>query len=329
MDRKITGREIVIMVSLVGYTGFVGSNLYAFGKFDQIYNSKNIQEAYGTKPDLLVYSGLPAEKYLANLDPKADWNRILQAERNIRKIEAKRVVLISTVDVFQVPVVVDEDTEVNTEGLHAYGRNRYALEEWVRGNCMDAAVIRLPGLYGKNLKKNFLYDYIYVIPSKLSKEKFCDLSDRAPQLRQYYEPCSNGFYQCRALKGEEREKLKSCFQKLGFTALNFTDSRNIYQFYPLNRLWEDINIILKHHVKLWHPATQPVSAGEIYRFLTRKEFVNEIEAQPVFYDYRTKYGELFGRSGGYILNKQEVLEDIQRFVEKSAAMMPPELGQNM
>lgn len=41
--------------ALVGYTGFVGSNIYAAGSFDGAYNSKNIEEAYGTNPDLLIY----------------------------------------------------------------------------------------------------------------------------------------------------------------------------------------------------------------------------------------------------------------------------------
>ena len=40
------------MIALVGYTGFVGSNIYAAGKdaIDCVYNSKNVQEAYGTAP---------------------------------------------------------------------------------------------------------------------------------------------------------------------------------------------------------------------------------------------------------------------------------------
>ena len=44
------------MKALVGYTGFVGSNIYAGanGKIDASYNSKNIEEAYGTEPDLLI-----------------------------------------------------------------------------------------------------------------------------------------------------------------------------------------------------------------------------------------------------------------------------------
>ncbi len=62
------------MKALVGYTGFVGSNLYAAGHFDAVYNSKNIEESHGTNPDLLIYAGLRAEKYLANNDPEGIWS---------------------------------------------------------------------------------------------------------------------------------------------------------------------------------------------------------------------------------------------------------------
>lgn len=79
------------MVSLVGYTGFVGSNIYDKGKavIDKVYNSKNIEEAYGTEPDLLVYAGVRAEKYLANTNPDADLSLIHGAEKNIAKIALK------------------------------------------------------------------------------------------------------------------------------------------------------------------------------------------------------------------------------------------------
>lgn len=38
------------MIGLVGYTGFVGSNIYACGKHynEEVYDSKNIEEAYNT-----------------------------------------------------------------------------------------------------------------------------------------------------------------------------------------------------------------------------------------------------------------------------------------
>ena len=52
--------------AIVGYTGFVGSNIYAAGDFDAAYNTKNIQDAFGSNPDLLIYAGMRAEKFLAN-----------------------------------------------------------------------------------------------------------------------------------------------------------------------------------------------------------------------------------------------------------------------
>ena len=87
------------MNALVGYTGFVGSNLYRSYKFDKIYNSKNIEESFGTNPDLLVYAGVRAEKYLANNNKEKDYEIILNAEDNIKKINPKKIVLISTIDV--------------------------------------------------------------------------------------------------------------------------------------------------------------------------------------------------------------------------------------
>ena len=131
------------MVALVGYTGFVGSNIYASAgnKIDVVYNSKNIEEAYNTNPDLLIYAGLRAEKYLANNAPEKDMELILQAEENITRINPKRLVLISTIDVFMVPKDVDETSEIGTENLHAYGYNRYQLELWVREKYHDALTV--------------------------------------------------------------------------------------------------------------------------------------------------------------------------------------------
>lgn len=124
------------MIALVGYTGFVGSNIYAAAgkEIDAAYNSKNIGEAFGTYPDLLIYAGLRAEKYLANNAPEKDMKLILQAEDNITKINPKRLVLISTIDVFKNPKDVDETSEIDTDNLPAYGYNRYQLEVFVRKN---------------------------------------------------------------------------------------------------------------------------------------------------------------------------------------------------
>ena len=56
-------------------------------------------------------------------------------------------------------------------------------------------------------------------------------------------------------------------------------------------------------------------AGEIYQYVTGKVFTNICNGQPAFYDYRTKYGYLFAKNGGYIMCKEEVLEQIRLFLE--------------
>ena len=305
--------EEIIMKALVGYTGFVGSNIYAAGDFDAVYNSKNIEDAYGTNPDLLVYAGLRAEKYLANNAPKKDMEQIIQAQENIAKINPKKLVLISTIDVFKNPKDVDERTVIDTENLHPYGYNRYQLELWVRENYPDALIIRLPGLFGKNIKKNFIYDYINVIPFMLKEEKFNELLTIDSELNNYYLLQDNGFYKVNVLE-EDKEKLKEKFKSLGFSALNFTDSRSKYQFYNLQRLWADIQTALEAGIKLWHPATEPISARELYEFLTGDRFVNELSGVPADYNYKTIYGEIFGGNDCYIDTAENVKDEIREFV---------------
>lgn len=145
----------MISKALVGYTGFVGSNLNAYGDFQNVYNTKNINEAFGLKPDILIYAGLRAEKYIANKFPERDFDNIQGAIQNIKKINPKQLVLISTIDVYDKPNNVDENTEIKEENLAAYGKNRLYLEKWVQENINKYLILRLPGLYGINIKKKF------------------------------------------------------------------------------------------------------------------------------------------------------------------------------
>lgn len=300
---------------LVGYTGFVGSNLYEKGQFDAVFNSQNIEEAYGTNPGLLIYAGLRAEKYLANQAPEKDMELILQAEENIRRIAPEKLVLISTIDVFENPQDVDETTRIKTENLHPYGYNRYQLECWVREHFPEALIVRLPGLFGKNIKKNFIYDFINRIPYMLKAEKMEELSKTEPVLCNYYELQDNGFYKVRTLNTQQSVFLKEKFEMLGFSALNFTDSRSVYQFYLLGRLWDDIQTALKNEIRLWHPATEPISAAQLYQYLTGNVFMNELSGIPADYNYKTVYDKLYGGTGGYICDKETIMSEIRKFVE--------------
>lgn len=301
---------------LVGYTGFVGSNLAESHEFDYLINSKNIETAYGVKPDLLVYAGVRAEKFLANTNPEADMENIREALENIRKIEPKDIVLISTVDVYKKPVAVDEDSIMDTEELHAYGANRLWLEEQVLKEFPNAYIVRLPGLFGKNLKKNFLYDYIQVIPAMLKEEKYLELGAKKQRIKDNYQKQDNGFYKCMA-SDEERELLKQDFEEVGFSALNFTDSRGVFQFYLLSHLCAHICKAMELGIHKLNIATEPVSVAEIYQMLRGEAFCNEVMLEPPLYDYRTKYSKEFGGQNGYLYSKEQVLEEIREFVREN------------
>lgn len=301
-------------ISLVGYTGFVGSNLANSFKFDYLYNSKNIEDAYGTNPDILVYSGVPAEKFLANNNAGKDLKIIQNAFENIKKINPKRIVLISTIDVYKNPINVDEDTNIDIDGLLPYGLNRYKLENMVEENFDNHLIVRLPGLYGENIKKNFIYDLINFIPSLLNEQKYIELTSKDDYIKDFYLKQENGFYKCIDVNAEQKSSLKAYFEKVGFSALNFTDSRSIFQFYNLSYLWKHINIALDNGIKKLNLATEPVSIEELYRYIKIDKFINKVATEPFSYDYKTKHSKLFIGNEGYIFNKKFILNDIKNFV---------------
>ncbi len=300
-------------IELVGYTGFVGSNLNMQYNFDGLYSSKNIEDAYNTKPDILVYCGVPAQKFIANKNPEEDFEIIQGAIKNIKNICPKKVILISTIDIYSNPIDVDEDSEFEVS-KDAYGKNRHYLENWIQNNFNDYLIVRLPALYGVNLKKNFIYDLINIIPSMLKESKYDELVKKNSVIEHFYEKLDNGFYKCIDLDSEQKKYLKKIFTELNFTALNFTDSRGVYQFYNLSNLWNHITIALNNNIKILNIATEPISVKELYKYIYCKEFENEISNKIPYYNFKTRYDELYSGKNGYIFSKEEVLEDIKKYI---------------
>lgn len=304
------------MNALVGHTGFVGSNLAETGDFQYFFNSKNISDAFGLTPDLLIYSGIPAEKFLANKEPEADFEIIQNAIQNISKIQPKSIVLISTVDVYPNPNGVSESTEININTVQPYGKNRLFLERWVAENFDDYLIVRLPGLFGSNLKKNFIFDLISVIPSMLNSNKMEELSE-FDWVTSNYTLQPNGFYKINELTINDRKQLKTKFLELGFSALNFTDSRAVFQFYPLDRLWKDIQVARLKGIRTLNLATAPIAVSEIYEAIYGKTFENELNNPVPYYDFHSEYAEYFGKEGHYIASKSEILQSILDFINAS------------
>jgi hypothetical protein len=144
---------------LIGSTGFVGGHLGAQHRFDLALHRPTIESLTGQDVDLLVCAGLPAAKWIANSEPLADWQNMAGLAQVLTTVRAARPVLISTIDVFQPPVDVDERSAVAFAGPGAYGANRAWFEAFFQWRFPNATVVRLPGLFASDLRKNLIFDF--------------------------------------------------------------------------------------------------------------------------------------------------------------------------
>lgn len=282
--------------------------------FTAVCHSSDVAAQYGTRPSLCVYAGVPAAMFLANADPEADLAVMAAARQNLQKIAPQEVVLISSIAVYADSRGKDEDDEPDTENLSAYGRNRLQLEQWVREDFPDALIVRLPALYGRGLKKNFLYDLRTLTPSLLKPEKYRELAQKSELVRAGYTLADNGFYKCNG--AVDAAALRAFFAGNDFNALAFTDSRSRYQFYNLSRLWDDLTVARQAGLRLLHLCTPPISARTVYTAVTGKtDWHNELPKPPFDYDLRSRHGALLGGSGAYLCTEQQELDDIRRFLQ--------------
>jgi hypothetical protein len=148
------------MSALIGSTGFVGGHLQKDFHFTHMYNRSNISEIQGLDTDLLICAGLPAEKWKANNDPESDWSNMVSLAQKISSVKADKAILISTIDVYQPALEVTEEDRPNYDGEGAYGRNRAWFESFFDSQFSNNIILRLPGLFANNLKKNFIFDLV-------------------------------------------------------------------------------------------------------------------------------------------------------------------------
>jgi len=147
--------------ALIGYTGFVGSNLLRQNAFDDCYNSTNIEDIRGKEFDHLVCAGVIATKWWANQNADEDRARIQSLLGCLRSVRCERAVVISTIDVYPVTSGVDERYDCRSRPNHPYGTNRLEFEEQMRALFPQVQVARVAGVFGPGLKKNVIYDLLH------------------------------------------------------------------------------------------------------------------------------------------------------------------------
>jgi hydroxypyruvate isomerase len=144
--------------AIVGWTGFVGQYLTQYFPQSDLYNSENVDSLRGKSYDTIYFSAMPAEKWKINKDPSSDMYLVTYFCDLLDTVRCNEFVLISTVDVLNCSILQSENgTDFSS---HPYGQHRKRLEDYVMTRFSNHIILRLPGLFGKGLKKNVIYDLL-------------------------------------------------------------------------------------------------------------------------------------------------------------------------
>ena len=247
-------------IALVGYTGFVGSNLLQFYKFDKLYNSKNFYKAKNKTFDKVFFCGLPANKWMINNNPTQDEETINEIKNILSTIKANKFILISTIDVYEnTNQELDEDYKCNPQINHTYGKHRFLFEQYIQTTFTDHHIVRLPALFGKGLKKNIIYD---LLNNNNINQIFLDTS---------------------------------------------------FQWYNLDWLYTDINVVVDNNIKICNLFTENIETNDIIKLFSYD--LSNNKSKNIIYNCCTKYGHLFN-GNKYIRNKTFVLDSIKHFIDE-------------
>jgi hypothetical protein len=248
------------MKVLVGDTGLVGSVLRQSVNFDATFNSTNIHElpiiaSMPGRVEELYLACLPATKWLVNQDPAKDLNNILSIVDVLSKVWASKVILISTIDIYQQTNTGADEANWTQFGSLSYGANRLLFEALVRDTlAFNTCIVRLPAVFHPLIKKNILFDL---------------------------------------LNDNNVEQI---------------NGNSSYQWYPLKRLWQDIQSIKDNDVTNLFPP--PIETLDIInKFFPNTEVAS---GQRVLYDYCTDATE-----SGYWLSRDEVMQEMEAFINET------------
>jgi hypothetical protein len=315
--------------SLIGHTGFVGGALLRQARFDACFNSATIAAIEGQSFGTLVCAAAPGSMLEANRAPERDAAQIDALIERLAKVRAERFVLISSIAVLEdFAGGYDETTQAFQQAL-GYGRHRRALEAFVEDHFASSLIIRLPALFGHGLRKNFLFDLLNPVPSLLTEAtRDALLTALDPALSRWvgalYTPDAvTGLLKLdrTALNaGRRRAALEDALTALGASATQFHHPETTYQYYPIDRLWQDIGIALEAGLSHLHLVAEPLTATAIHARLTGRP-MPDTPARLHREDMRTRHSVLWGAEGPYQFSADATLDRLAAFFasERTAA----------
>lgn len=307
---------------LIGHTGFVGGCLKRQHGFDGLYNSTNIDNIGVARYGTAVCAAAPGSMFEANKFPERDEAKIKALMDQLSRVQSERFVLISSIAVLADFAGKDNEDSTAFQETLAYGRHRRMLEAFCETHFDNCLVVRLPALFGKGLRKNFIFDLLNPVPTMLPEARLEALcAELDPALAElvntlYSRDPAIGMLKLDRAKLDadpQRAALDEAFNRLGFSAMQFHNPATTYQYYDMSRLWADIGIATEAGLSHVHLATEPLEARRIHLRLKGSE-MPETGAQLHHEDMRTRRASLWGRDGSsYLADAESVLDRLSAF----------------
>ena len=165
---------------IIGHNGFIGSELKKFIPKPKCYNSSNIDKLKANNIKNLFIAAPSAIKFIALKDIQKDLESVKKLIMNINNTNIKKIYLFATIDAVNFENDFNENSNNDLIFCNSYGIFRGLLEEFCFKN-FDTTIIRLPIIFNKNTKKNFLYDLKYkkydFLPNPESKLQFYNIDN--------------------------------------------------------------------------------------------------------------------------------------------------------
>ena len=317
----IQANDIDTRDALVGHTGFVGAALAGQHTFAHRFNSATIAGIDRLPCGTLVCAAAPGSMLEANRAPERDRAAIKGLIARLETVRAERCVLISSIAVLADFAGGDaEDTDRFQQTL-AYGRHRRALEAFVEAHFAQSLIVRLPALFGPGLRKNFLFDLMNPVPAMLPPDRHAALvAAVGPRLAEWAgalyapDPATGMLKLDRARLDADarRGALERAVEEAGFAAVRFHHPDTTYQYYGIDRLWQDIGIALEAGLSHIHLVAEPLRAADIHRRLTGRA-MPETGARLHREDMRTRHAALWGARGPYQCDAATTLDRLAAF----------------
>ncbi len=312
---------------LIGNSGFVGGALLRQTRFAACFNTTNIAAIEGQSFGTLVCAAAPGSMLEANRAPERDAAQIDALIERLVNVRAERFVLISSIAVLEDFAGGDDETTQAFQQPLAYGRHRRALEAFVEDHFASSLIIRLPALFGHGLRKNFLFDLVNPVPSLLTEAKRNGLMAAFdPPLAAWAGtlyatgPVTGMLKLDRAALNADRRRaaLEDAVTALGASATQFHHRDTTYQFYPIDRLWQDIGIALEVGLSHLHLVAEPLTAAAIHLALIGRP-MPDTPARLHSEDMRTRHAALWGAEGPYQFSAAATLDLLAAFYASERA----------